>query len=73
MFNTELFNEIGKQNKDEIKPLFQKYYNNELKNKTMKNKKFYEDICNNSELKRIIEDFLIYEIYKQHDFIILIS
>lgn len=73
LLNDELFDEIKKQNKSEIKPLFQKYYNKELKNKTKFNEKFYNDIINNIELKNILEDFLIDEIYTESNFINLIK
>ena len=73
LLNNELFSEIEKQNKDEIKPLFQKYFNKELKNKTNRNKNFYEDIDNDTELKKFLEEFLIDEIYEEHKIVSLIN
>lgn len=72
LLNKELVNEIDK-NKDEIKPLFQKYYNKELKNKTKFNKNFYNDIENNIELKNFLEEFLIDDIYEELKFVNLIN
>lgn len=66
-------NEIDKKNKDEIKSLFQKYYNKELKNKTKSNENFYNDIENNIELKNFLEEFLIDDIYEELKFVNLIN
>lgn len=71
--NKELVNEIDKKNKDDIKPLFQKYYNKELRNKTKFNEKFYNDIENNIELKNFLEEFLIDDIYEELKFVNLIN
>ena len=71
--NKELVNEIDNKNKDEIKPLFQKYYNKELKNKTKFNANFYTDIENNIEVKNILEEFLIDDIYEELEFVNLIN
>lgn len=62
-----------KKNKDEIKSLFQKYYNKELKNKTKSNENFYNDIENNIELKNFLEEFLIDDIYEELKFVNLIN
>lgn len=73
LLNKELVNEIDKKNKDEIKSLFQKYYNKELKNKTKSNENFYNDIENNIELKNFLEEFLIDDIYEELKFVNLIN
>lgn len=73
MQNRDLLNEIRKQNKDEIKPLFQKYYHKRLKNKTSFNKNFYNDIDSNFELKNFLEEFLIDAIYKELEYMNLIK
>ena len=71
--NKELVNKIENKNKDEIKPLFQKYYNKELKNKTKFNENFYTEIENNIEVKNILEEFLIDDIYEELEFVNLIN
>ncbi len=71
--NKELVNKIENKNKDEIKPLFQKYYNKELRNKTKFNENFYTEIENNIEVKNILEEFLIDDIYEELEFVNLIN
>ena len=71
--NKELVNKIENKNKDEIKSLFQKYYNKELRNKTKFNENFYTEIENNIEVKNILEEFLIDDIYEELEFVNLIN
>lgn len=73
LMDKDLIDAIGKRNKDEIRPIFQKYYNKELKNRNKFNKNFYNDIDNNIELKNLLEDFLIDELYEKYELIKLLN
>lgn len=73
LMKKNLIDEIDKRTKDEFKPVFQKYYNKELRNKTNSNETFYNDINNNIEMKNLLEDFLIDELYEKYEFIKLLN
>ena len=73
LINKDLIDEIDNRTKDEFKPLFEKYYNKELRNRTESNENFFNDITNNIELKNLLEDFLIDDMYEKYEFIKLLN
>ena len=73
LINKDLIDEIDNRTKDEFKPLFEKYYNKELRNRTESNENFFNDITNNIELRNLLEDFLIDDMYEKYEFIKLLN
>lgn len=73
LINKDLIDEIDNRTKDEFKPLFEKYYNKELRNRTESNENFFNDITNNIELRNLLEDLLIDDMYEKYEFIKLLN